>query len=96
MKAEIVLESDNSVDEYDDYQHELTNELANNFVEDDILPLLEEFDYNNECSEYIPGVATFCLFARLVIQFLNEGYTIEDLKKIIDDFSEHCVDGTVH
>lgn len=96
MKAEIYIESDAGVDEYDDYQHEVSNELANAFVEDEILPLLEEFDYNNESSEYVPGMATFCLFAKLLIQFMGEGYTVEELKKIVEDFSEFCVDDTVH
>lgn len=96
MKTAIVIETDQSVDEYDDYQHEISNDLANHFVEEEILPILEEFDYNNECDEYIPGVATFCLFAKLLIQFLNEGYTVDELKKIVEDFSEYCVDGPVH
>lgn len=96
MKAEVVFESDQEVDEYDDYQHEVSNELANQFVEGEIIPLLEEFDYNNENGDYIPGIATFCLFAKLIIQFIGEGYTAEELKKIIDDFGQFCVDDTVH
>lgn len=96
MKAEIVIEIDQGVDEYDDYQHEISNDLANHFVEQELLPILEDFDYRNQCGEYIPGVATFCLFAKLLIQFLNEGYTVEELKSIVDDFSELCVDGPVH
>lgn len=96
MKSEVVIETDQSVDEYDDYQHEVSNELANNFVEDEIFPLLEEFDYNNECSEYIPGMATFCLFAKLCIQLMGEGYSVAELQKIVEDFSEFCVDDVVH
>lgn len=96
MKTEVVIETESAVDEFDEFQHEISNELANHYIEEEILPQLEEFDYNNECTEYIPGIATFCLFAKLLIQFMNEGYTVEELKRIVDDFSEYCIDGTVH
>jgi hypothetical protein len=96
MKAEVVVQLDEAVDEYDDFQYEISNELANHFVEEEIYPLLEEFDYNNESSEYVPGMATFCLFAKLCIQLMGEGYTVEEMKDLIDDFSQHCVDDTVH
>lgn len=96
MKAEIIIEADQEVDEYDDYQHEVSNDLANHFVEEQLLPLLDEFDYNNECDEYIPGIATFCLFAKLLIQLMNEGYSVDELKNIVDEFSDFCVDDIVH
>lgn len=96
MKAEIIIETEQGVDEYDDYQHEISNELANFFVEERILPLLDDFDYNNECQEYIPGIATFCLFAKLLIQMMNDGYSVDDLKDIVQEFSQYCVDDTVH
>lgn len=96
MKAEIVIETEQGVDEYDDYQHEISNELANFFVEEKLLPLLDDFDFNNECQEYIPGIATFCLFAKLLIQMMNDGYSVDDLKDIVEEFSQYCVDDTVH
>ncbi len=96
MKTELVFEADQSVDEYDEFQHEVSNELANKFVEEAIFPLLEEFDFNNECDEYIPGIATFCLFAKLCIHLMNEGYSTEELKSIVEEFSEFCVDDIVH
>ena len=96
MKAEVVVQVEEGVDEYDDFQYEVSNELANHFVEEEIYPLLEEFDYNNESSEYVPGMATFCLFAKLCIQLMSEGYTVEEMKDLVDEFSQHCVDDTVH
>lgn len=96
MKAEVVVHVEDGVDEYDDFQYEVSNELANHFVEEEIYPLLEEFDYNNESSEYVPGMATFCLFAKLCIQLMGEGYTVDEMKDLIEEFSQHCVDDTVH
>lgn len=96
MKAEIIVEDDNTVDEYDDYQYEISNELANHFVDDEIFPLLQEFDLNNENSDYVPGIATFCLFAKLCIYMITEGASVDELKKMVDDFSQYCVDDTVH
>jgi hypothetical protein len=88
--------TEDAVDEYDDYQHEISNEMANDFIEEEIFPLLDEFDYNNENSDYIPGIATFCLFAKLCIQLMGEGYSVEELKSVVDDFSIYCVDDVVH
>ena len=96
MKAEVVVQVEEGVDEYDDFQYEVSNELANQFVEEEICPMLEEFDYNNESSEYVPGMATFCLFAKLCIQLMSEGYTVDEMKDLISEFSQHCVDDTVH
>lgn len=93
---EIELDHADQVDEYDDYQHDVSNSLANLFIDQEILPALQEFDYKNECSEYIPGIATFCLFAKLMVHLMSEGYTVDDLKSMVEDFSHHCVDGTVH
>lgn len=96
MKTEQTMENDCEVDEYDDYQYELTTELAHDFIDSDIMPMLEEFDFNNPSEDYIPGVATFGLFVRVVGSLLLEGFSTEQLKEIIDDFSIESIDETVH
>lgn len=83
-------------DEFDEYQHELSSNLANDFLDTEIFPVLEKFDFSNQSTEYIPGVATFTLFARLVVQLINDGYTVDDINDAVADFSQHCVDGTIH
>ncbi len=96
MKTEIVFTDDQEVDEYDDYQYEFSNDVANDFIDEKIMPELHNFDYDNENDEYIPGIATFCLFSRLCIELINDGYTVDELKKMVEDFSQFCVTDKVH
>lgn len=96
MKTEQTLENDCEVDEFDDYQYELTTELAHDFIDETVMPMLEEFDFNNPSEDYVPGVATFGLFIRVVGSLLLEGFTTEQLKEIIDDFSVESINDTVH
>lgn len=96
MKVDLVVDVDQQVDEYDDYQHEVSNTLANDFLEERIMPQLQEFDFNNGNSDYIPGIATFCLFGKLLVDMINNGYTVGDIKTMVDDFSQYCVVDTVH
>lgn len=84
------------LDEFDEYQHEISTELANNFIESKLMPLLEEFDFNNSDEDYIPGIATFTLFARLAVEMLAEGYTSAEISAIIDDFAVNIADSTLH
>lgn len=96
MKTEQTLENDCEVDEFDDYQYELTTELAHDFIDETVMPMLEDFDFNNPSEDYVPGVATFGLFIRVVGSLLLEGFTTEQLKEIIDDFSVESINDTVH
>lgn len=96
MKTEITYEDDQGVDEYDDYQYEYSNDVANDFIDDTLMPALHQFDYNNENDEYIPGIATFALFARLCIDLVNDGYAVDELKKMVEDFSQFCATDTIH
>lgn len=96
MKTEQTLENDCEVDEFDDYQYELTTELAHDFIDETVMPMLEDFDFNNPSEDYVPGVATFGLFIRVVGSLLLEGFTTEQLKEVIDDFSVESINDTVH
>lgn len=96
MKTEQTIETECEVDEYDDYQYELTTELAHDFIDETVMPMLEEFDFHNPSEDYIPGVATFGLFIRVVGSLLLEGFTNEQLKEVIDDFSVENIDDIVH
>jgi hypothetical protein len=96
MKVDLVADVDQSVDEYDEYQHEVSNAMANDFLDERILPQLQEFDFSNANVDYIPGIATFCLFTKLLIELINTGYTVDDIKTMVDDMSQYCVVDTVH
>ena len=96
MKTEASTDNDFEVDEYDDFQYEVTTDMAHEFVEQAILPMIEEFDYQNPNEDYIPGVATFGLYIKLVERLLEDGFSQDQLKEIINDFSVIDVDGRVH
>lgn len=97
MKTEPVIEIDEAeVDEFDDYQYEITTELAQEFINCEILPILEEFDHNNPNEEYIPGVATFGLYLKLVGVLLSDGFEPEQLIGVINEFGTANLDSIVH
>lgn len=90
------LENHNEIDDYDDYQYEYTSEIAYKFVDEEIIPFLEEFDYNNPEEDYVPGMATFSLYAKLVEMLILEGFSQDELKSLIDQFSVEYVSDTIH
>lgn len=97
MKPETeVIQEDDIVDEYDDYQYEFTSELAYTFIEEEVIPFLEEFDYNNPEEDYVPGMATFNLYTRLIEMLLLQGFTPDQLKESIDEFSVTHMSETIH
>lgn len=87
---------DQNEEQFDEYQYELSAEMAYSFIDEELLPTLEEFDFNNEEEDYIPGVGAFALYTRLVGILIMDGFTADELKAIIDDFSEVCIDGPIH
>jgi hypothetical protein len=96
MKTEAIFDNDIEVDEYDDFQYEMTSEMAHNFIQEALIPLLEEFDFNNPNEDYIPGVATYELFMKIVSRMLEEGFTQEQLKDAIDEYNVYCIDDIIH
>lgn len=98
MKQEIEIEMDDTeVDEYDDYQYEMSNHIAHSFIDEQVLPAVKEFDYNNPNEDYVPGVASFGLFYKLVESLLVDGFSPEQLKEVIDDFEVMVIeDNQIH
>lgn len=93
MKQEVELELDEfEVDEYDDFQYEMSTEIAQSFIDDQVLPAVMEFDFANPNEDYIPGVASFNLYFKLVEKLLLEGFTQDQLKEVIDDFDINEID----
>jgi hypothetical protein len=64
----------------EDSQYEYSAELATDFIEDEILSKLDEFELAND-DNYIYGMATHGLFAECVTRLGLMGYTEKDLKK---------------
>lgn len=63
-------------------QLEYSAEIATDFIHDEILSRLDEFE-NNEDSDYVYGMATQGLFAELIARLGEMGYTERELRKEI-------------
>ena len=70
--------------------------MACDFIYDTLLPLLEEFENDNDDPEYIPGVATHGLFIALIQELADLGYTQKDLNKEIKTYMNTSIGEVVH
>ena len=70
--------------------------LACDFIYDTLLPLLEEFENDNDDPDYIPGVATHGLFVALIQELADLGYTQKDLNKEIKTYMNTSLGEVVH
>ena len=70
--------------------------LACDFIYDTLLPLLEEFENDNDDPEYIPGVATHGLFVALIQELADLGYTQKDLNREIKTYINTSIGEVVH
>ena len=70
--------------------------LACDFIYDTLLPLLEEFENNNDDPDYIAGVATHGLFVALIQELADLGYTQKDLNKEIKTYMNTSLGEVVH
>ena len=70
--------------------------LACDFIYDTLLPLLEEFENDNDDPDYIPGVATHGLFVALIQELADLGYTQKDLNKEIKTHMNTSIGEVVH
>jgi hypothetical protein len=97
MKNETNQFTDIDVDEhnYEEWEFDYTSNIVEAFLEDDVLPKLEAFDFENNDENYVQGMACFTLYTRLIEILIESGWTKDDLKKAIDDFGDFAI-GTVH
>lgn len=70
--------------------------IASDFIHDNILPLLEEFEFNNDDEEYMSGFATHSLFVLLVTRLGEMGYTEKDLRKEIKTYLNSSIGHVLH
>ena len=70
--------------------------LACDFIYDTLLPLLEEFENDNDDPDYIPGVATHGLIVALIQELADLGYTQKDLNKEIKTYMNTSIGEIVH
>ena len=70
--------------------------LACDFIYDTLLPLLDEFENDNDDPDYIPGIATHGLFVALIQELADLVYTEKDLRKEIKIYMNTSVGEVVH
>jgi hypothetical protein len=70
--------------------------LACDFIYDTLLPLLDEFENDNDDPDYIPGIATHGLFVALIQELADLGYTEKDLRKEIKIYMNTSIGEVVH
>jgi hypothetical protein len=80
---------------YEDWEFDYTNNIVEEFLEDDILPRVEKFDFENEDENYVPGVACFTLYTRMIEILIDNGWTQEELKNAVDEFGQ-VLTSTIH
>ena len=69
---------------------------ACDFIYDTLLPILEEFENDNDDPDYIPGIATHGLFVALIQELADLGYTQKDLNKEIKTYMNTSLGEVVH
>lgn len=73
--------------EFEDWEFDYTNHVVDEFLEETIIPLMDHFDFANSDENYVPGVASFTLFTRLIETLSLNGWTVDELKQAVEDFS---------
>ena len=91
MKDNQDLELDDN-QEYEEWQYDMSTDLAMSFVREDLLPALLQFDYNHSNDDYIPGVATYIAFTHIVQDLIEQGFTVAELSKV----AQECADAASH
>lgn len=91
---EVIEELEEEV--YEDWQYEESGLKASDFIENVLMPALQEFDYGNEDENYIYGTATFGMFMELVPLLAQLGYSKEDLIEQITQYIDFVENRTLH
>lgn len=71
-------------------------ELAEDFLIETLLPQLDEFETNNEDSDYVFGAAMHGLFIEMIMRLGAMGYTEKELKKEIKTWINTSMGQTLH
>jgi hypothetical protein len=83
-------------EEYETWQFEYSAELASEFLNDEVLNVLDEFEHENDDPTYIYGVATMGLFAEIIMRLGSMGYTEKELKKEVKRWINSSYGETLH
>jgi hypothetical protein len=75
---------------------DISTEVAYEFVVEELIPQLDDFESEGDDEEYIAGCATFVLFTRLIGKMKEIGYSIEELRELTDQYYDMNYNDTVH
>lgn len=70
--------------------------LAGEFINDVLLPQLDEFENENDDPDYMTGMATHGLFVELIQRMAEMGYTARDLRREIKIYLTESFGETLH
>lgn len=82
--------------DYEDWQYDLSTDLAMKFVRENLLPALVQFDHDHPEANYIPGVATYIAFTHIAQDLVDQGFTIEELTSIVQESADTSPDRVLH
>ena len=77
-------------------QFQRSAEIALEFVNEEILNRLDEFEHENLDTEYVRGFATHGLFIELIMRLGAMGYTEKELKKEIKNWINSSYGEVLH
>ena len=83
-------------DEKEIWQFVHSVELAEDFLSEELLPQLEEFEINNGDSDYVFGTAMHGLFIEMIMRLGAMGYTEKELKKEIKVWINTSIGQVIH
>ena len=93
---EVIDDLEELEDSYEDWQYEQSGTMASEFIETQVMPLVNEFDFGNDDEDYIYGTATFGLFIELIPLLGQLGYAKEDLIDQINLYVNYVTNKTLH
>lgn len=83
---------------FEEWQYDLSTTVSIDFLEEELLPMLDEFEESNEVINdgYVPGTASYVLLMRLVQRLYEEGYSREELVAMIDEAGDYANTEVLH
>jgi hypothetical protein len=81
---------------YEDWQYEESGKKASEFIENEIMPKLHEFDFGNEDEDYIYGTATFGILVEILPLLAQLGYDKDDIIEQVHQYYDFVDSRILH
>lgn len=73
------------ITEYEDWQYEKSMEDAQDWMDNEVIPSIIDYDFENDDPDYVPGTATYGMFCNMAVMLVEVGYTKEELIQIVEE-----------